>query len=149
MKPFKLPLYFWCNVFGEISEMPQWVTASLFLALWAFFLGKNRAGRPFSWRHLWHGFGEVSWTQTFPWNRSWLNKNRFHEKEGQFLHTNGIYCVLLAINSSKQSKDNQCLARYRWCLLSVYHDIVTCSQWKLKNCLFFISLVDNHISPYF
>ena len=26
---------------------------------------------------------------------------------GQFLHTNGIYCVLLAINSSKQRKDNQ------------------------------------------
>ena len=60
----------------------------------------------------------------FLWNPSWLNKNRFHEKEGgQFLHTNGIYCVLLAINSSKQRKDNQCLARYRWCLLSVYHNI--------------------------
>ena len=74
----------------------------------------------------------------------------FHEKEGgQFLHTNGIYCELLAINSSKQRKDNQYLARYRWCLLSVYHDIVTCSKRKLKNCLFFISLVDNHISPYF
>ncbi len=41
MKLFKLPLYFWCNVFGEIREMPQWVNASLFLALWAFF-GKNR-----------------------------------------------------------------------------------------------------------
>ena len=40
-------------------------------------------------------------------------KNRYHEKEGgQFLHTNGIYCVSLAINSSKQWKDNQCLARY-------------------------------------
>ena len=74
----------------------------------------------------------------------------FHEKEGgQFLHANGIYCVLLATNSSKQRKDNQCVTRYRWCLLSVYHDIVTCSQWKLKNFLFFISLVDNHISSYF
>ena len=40
MKLFKLPVYFWCNVFGEIREMPQWVNASLFLALWAFF-GKN------------------------------------------------------------------------------------------------------------
>ena len=100
--------------------------------------------------HLWHGFGMVSWSQIFPWNRSWLNKNRFHEKEGgQFLHINGIYCVLLAINSSKQRDDNQCLARYRWCLLSVYHDIVTCSQQKLKNFIFFISFVDNHISPYF
>ena len=50
-------------------------------------------------------------------------KNRFHEKEGgQFLHTNGIYCVLLAINSSKQRKDNlsrtlpmvssKCVSRY-------------------------------------
>ena len=45
-----------------------------------------------------------------------------------------IYCVLLAINSFK---DNQCLARYRWCLLSVYHDIVTCSQQKLKNFILF------------
>ena len=44
-----------------------------------------------------------------------------------------FYCVLLATNSSKQRKDNQCLARYRWYLLSVYHDIVTCSQLKLKN----------------
>ena len=41
----------------------------------------------------------------------------------EFLHANGIYCVLLAINSSKQRKDNLCLARYRWCLLSVYHDM--------------------------
>ena len=36
MKPFKLPLHFWCNVFREIREMPQWVNASLFLVLWAF-----------------------------------------------------------------------------------------------------------------
>ena len=41
MKHFKLPLYFWCNVFGEIREMPQWVNASLFIVQWAFF-GKNR-----------------------------------------------------------------------------------------------------------
>ena len=46
----------------------------------------------------------------FPW--SW-NRSSVHEKEGgQFLHTNGRYCVLSAINSSKQRKDNQCLARY-------------------------------------
>ena len=37
---FKLPLYFCCNVFGEIREMPQWANASLFLVLWVFF-GKN------------------------------------------------------------------------------------------------------------
>ena len=41
MKLFKLPPYFWCNVFGEIREMPQWVHALLFLVLWAF-LGKHR-----------------------------------------------------------------------------------------------------------
>ena len=41
MKLFKLPLYFWCNVFVEIREMPQWVNTSLFLVLWAFF-GQNR-----------------------------------------------------------------------------------------------------------
>ena len=41
MKHFKLPLYFWCNVFVEIREMPQCVNASLFLVLWVFF-GKNR-----------------------------------------------------------------------------------------------------------
>ena len=40
MKHFKLPLYFWCNVFVEIREMPQCVNASLFLVLWVFF-GKN------------------------------------------------------------------------------------------------------------
>ena len=50
---------------------------------------------------------------------------------------NGIYCVLLAVNCSKQRRDNQGLARYRLRLLSVYHDIVTCSQRKLKNCLFY------------
>ena len=98
--------------------MPQWVNAWLFLALWAF-SGKNRD----IFMAAICDSGMVSWSQIFPWNRSWLNKNRFHEKEGgQFLHTNNIYCVLLAINSSKQRKDNQCLARYRWCLLRVYHD---------------------------
>ena len=66
------------------------------------------------------------------------------------MYTNGIFCVLLAINCPEQRKDNQCLARYRWCLLSVYHDIVTCSQQKLKNFIFFFtSVVNNHISPIF
>ena len=36
MKLFKL-LYYWCNVFGEIREMAQYVNASLFLVLWVFF----------------------------------------------------------------------------------------------------------------
>ena len=48
-----------------------------------------------------------------------------------------IVCCF-ATDSSKQRKDNQCLARYRWCLLSVYHDIVTCSQQKLKHFFFFL-----------
>ena len=41
MKLFKLPLYFWCNVFGEMREMPQWVNASLVLVLWAFFVNAS------------------------------------------------------------------------------------------------------------
>ena len=55
------------------------------------------------------------------------------------MYTNGIYCVLLATNSSKQRKDNPCLTRYRWCLLSVYYDTVTCSQQKLKNFFLYFS----------
>ena len=50
MKLFKLPLYFWCNMFGEIRKMPQWVNASLFLALWAFFLGGGIKIATFSWK---------------------------------------------------------------------------------------------------
>jgi len=37
MKHFKLPLYFWCNVFGEIREIAQYMNAKLFLVLWVFF----------------------------------------------------------------------------------------------------------------
>ena len=61
-----------------------------------------------------------------------------NKEASSYMYTNGIYCVSLATitNSSKQRKDNQCLARYRWCLLSVYHDIVTCSQGKLKTFFF-------------
>ena len=33
MKLLNLPLYFWCNVLGEIRELPQCVNASLFLVL--------------------------------------------------------------------------------------------------------------------
>ena len=76
-------------------------------------------------------------------------KTGFTRKKEASSYIQMVSIVLLAINSSKQRKDNQCLARYRWCLLSVYHDIVTCSQQKLKNFLFVISLVDNHIAPYF
>ena len=41
MKLFKLPPYFWCNVFVEMREIPQCVNASLFLVLWVF-SAKNR-----------------------------------------------------------------------------------------------------------
>ena len=34
---FKLTLYFWCNVFGKVTEIPQCVNASLFLVLRVFF----------------------------------------------------------------------------------------------------------------
>ena len=37
MKLFKQPLYFWCNVFGEIREMPQWVNDHYFLSCEPFF----------------------------------------------------------------------------------------------------------------
>ena len=40
-----------------------------------------------------------------------------------------VCCLLLrAPNKGKII----CLERYRWCLLGVYHDIVTCSQRKQK-----------------
>ena len=48
-----------------------------------------------------------------------------------------IVCCLLL---TTQRKDNQYLTHYRWCLLSVYHDIVTCSQRKLKKLSFFHQL---------
>ena len=37
MELFKLPLNFWCNVFGEIREIPHCVNASFFLVLWVTF----------------------------------------------------------------------------------------------------------------
>ena len=51
MKLFKLPLCFWCNVIGEIREMPQCVNASLFLVLQVFFWYKLRH---FYGHRLWH-----------------------------------------------------------------------------------------------
>ena len=43
-----------------------------------------------------------------------LIKTGFMRKKesSSYMYANGIYCVLLATNSSKQRKDNQCLARY-------------------------------------
>ena len=53
-----------------------------------------------------------------------------------------IMCYLLLT-----AKDDQCPVHYQWCLLSVYRNIMTSSQQKLKNFLFFICLVHYHISP--
>ena len=120
MKLLKLPLYFWCNVFGEIREMPQWVNASLFLVLWAF-LGKNRDICDMALGRLadrWYFLGIVHD----------LIKKGFTRKKEASSYMQMVFIV---------------------CFLSVYHNIVTCSQQKLKDFLFFICLVDNHISPYF
>ena len=99
------------------------------------FLVKNTT---FLWHfhghHLWHGFGKVSWSQIFPWNRSWFNKNRFHEKEeGQFLHTNGIYCVLLAINSSKHHFFTLFLMLVWWQKSRCVSYLLSCHQTSIKN----------------
>ena len=146
MKLFKLPLYFWSNVFREIREIPQWVNASLFLELWAFFC-KNHdifmaaicdmaLGRLADWRYF------------LAIVHDWI-KTRFIRKEASSYIQIVIIVWCLLQTSFKHRKDNQYLACYQGCLLSVYHDIVTFSQQKLKNCLCFISLVANHISPYF
>ena len=62
----------------------------------------------FSWppfvTWLWEGgwlIADISALESFTTESC---KNKFHEKGGQFLHTNGVYCVLLAINSSNQRK---------------------------------------------
>ena len=147
MKLFELPLYFWCNVFGEIREMPQWVNASLFLVLWVFF-GKNRnifmaaicdmaKGRLADHRYF---LGIV---------HDWIKTGFMRKKEASsYIQMVFIVCCFL-LTSPKKWKDNQCLIHYRWCLLSVYHTIVTSSQQKLKNFSFFTCLVDNRISPSF
>ena len=49
-----------------------------------------------------------------------------------------VSCLLLT--APNKGKNNQCLARYRWCLPSVYHDIVTCSQMETKELSFFHQL---------
>ena len=142
MKHFKLLLYFWCNVFGEIREMPQCVNASLFLVLWVFF-GKNRdifvaiicdmAKERLADRRY---FFEI----VHDWIKTDFMRKRVASSYIQMIFI--VCCFLL----TGPNKEKQCHACYRWCLLSVYHDIVTCSQQKLKNFLFFICLVDNHIS---
>ena len=58
------------------------------------------------------------------------------------------FIVLLATNSSKQRKDNQCLAHYQRCLLRVYHNIDLFTI-ETKAFSFFDLLVNNYISPYF
>ena len=147
MKLFKLPLCFWCNVFGEIREMPQWVNASLFLVLWVFF-GKNRdvfmapicdmaMGRLVDRKYF---LGII---------HNWI-KNGFMWKKEASSYIQMVFIVCCLLLTAQNKGKIMCLACYRWGLLSVYHDTVTCSQQKLKNfLLFFISVVENHILPYF
>ena len=147
MKLFKLPLYFWCNVFGEVREMPQWVNASLFLALWAFF-GKNRdifmaaicdmaLGRLADRRYF---LGIVHY---------WIKTGVMRKKEAssyiQMVFI--VNCLLLtAPNKGKIISVLHATDGVFWVCITI---VVTCSKRKLKNCLFLISLVDNRISAYF
>ena len=147
MKLFKLLLYFWCNVFGEIREMPQWVNVSLFLALWAFF-GKNRDifmasicdmafGRLADRRYI---LGII---------HDWIKTGFMRKKAASsYIQMVFIVCCLLLIAPNKGM------------IISVSH-ITNGVFWgcitilwlvhngNSKNGIFFISLVDNHISPYF
>ena len=73
----------------------------------------------------------------------WIKSGFMRKKEASsYIQMVFIVCCLLLTAPNKGRKDNQCLTRYRWCPLSVYHDIVTCSQRKLKNFFFFS--VDHH-----
>ena len=129
MKLFKLPLYFWYNVFEEIREMPQWVNASLFLALWAFF-GNNRdifmaaicdiaLGRLADRRYF---LGIV---------HDWIKTGFMRKKEASsYIQMIFIVCCLLltAPNKGKIISVSHVTDGVFW----VYHDNVTCSQRKLK-----------------
>ncbi len=145
MKLFKLPLYFWCNVFGEIREMPQWVNASLFLALWAFF-GKNRdifmaaicdmaLGRLADRRYF---LGIV---------HDWIKTGFMRKKEASsYIQMVFIVCCLLltAPNKGKIISVSHVTDGVFWVCITIL--------WLVHNGnkkYFFISLVDNHISPYF
>ena len=145
MKLFKLLLCFWCNVFGEIREMPQWVNASLFLALWAF-LGKNH--------NIFMATICDMALERLADRRYFLGivhdgiKTGFMRKKEASSYIQMVFIVCCLLLTAPNKGKIISVTHYRWCLLSVYHDIVTCSQRKLKNCLFLISLVDNHISPY-
>ena len=148
MKPFKLPLYFWCNVFGEIREMPQCVNASLFLVLWVFFsrncnismavICDMAKGRWADHRYFLEIFRE--------WIKTDFMRNKVASSYIQMIF---IVCCFLLTAPHKEKIISVLYVHYQWCLLSVYDDIMTCSQQKLKNFIFFICLVDNHISPYF
>ena len=101
----------------------------------------------FHGRHLWHGFGKVSWSQTFPWNHSWLHKNRFHEKEGHsYMQMVFIVCCLLltAPNKGKIISVSQVTNGVFWVCITILW-LVHNRKKKKK----IISFIYNHISPYF
>ena len=145
MKLFKLPLYFWRNVFGEIREMPEWVNLSLFLALWAFF-GKNRdifmaAICDMAFRSLAdhrYFLGIV---------HGWIKTGFIRKKEASsYIQMVFIVCCLLLTAPNKGKIVSRTLPMVSSECVSRYCDLFTT---ELKKLYFFISLVDNHISPYF
>ena len=151
MKLFILPLYFWCNVLEKIREMPQWVNASLFLALWAFF-GKNRAifmaaicdmalGRLADHRYF---LGIV---------HDWIKTGFMRKKEAcSYIQMVFIVCCLqlTAPNKGKIISVSHVTDGVFWVCITILW-LVHNGNWKqqLFFLSFFISLVDNHISPYF
>ena len=146
MKLFKLPLYFWCNVFGEIREMPQWVNASLFLVLWAFF-GKNcdifiaaicnmALGRLADRRYF---LGII---------HNWIKTGFMRKEASSYIQMVFIVCCLqlTAPNKGKMISVSHITDGVFWVCITILWLV---HYRNLKKCLFFISLLDNHISPYF
>ena len=148
MKLFKLPLYFWCNVFGEIREMPQWVNASLFLALWAFFCNNCDI---FMAAICDMALGRLTDRKYFLGIiHDWIKTGFTRKKEASsYIQMVFIVCCLLltAPNKGKIISVSHITDGVFW--VCIYHDIVTCLQQKLKNFIFFTSLGDNLILLYF
>ena len=116
--------------------MPQWVNASLFLVLWAFFC-KNRD--IFMAAICVMAMRRLADRRYFLWIvHDWIKTGFMRKKEAiSYIQMVFIVCCLLLTAPNKRKIIS--VSRYRWCLLSVYHDIVTCSQQKLKNLYHWLS----------
>ena len=78
----------------------------------------------------------------------WIKAGFMRKKEVSFyIQIVFIVCCLLltAPNKEKIISVSHITDGVFW----VYYNIVTCTKQKLKNFIFFICLVDNHVSPYF